>query len=169
MKRLFFALRPDDETRHSIDQLNRSIHARGMKKVKPDNLHVTLVFLGNVNAEAEEKIKEDAQSINGQPFVLHFDQLDYWRKPRILCLTSNQYDLELLRLVESLQAVVAPLGFKPEERPYKPHITLARKAVATVDCDFKSIAWRAQSFSLVESRSSFDGVDYQALQSWSFD
>jgi len=168
MKRLFFALWPDDETRKRIDQFNQSIKARGLKKVKRNNLHATLVFLGNIDAETQVLISENVQNIRTQSFILNFDQLDYWRKPRILCLTASQHDPKLLALAETIRNAAEVCGIKTEERPYKPHITLARKAVGNVEIEIKPITWRVRSFCLVESCSTPDGVHYQVLKSWSF-
>ena len=166
MKRLFFALWPDDETRKRIDRFNRSITSGRLKKLKRDNLHITLVFLGNVDAESEAMIRQSAENISVQSFVIHFDQLVFWRKPRILCLSAEKHDPQLLMLVDALKSAVELCGFKTEERPYQPHITLARKAVRPVEVEVQPIAWRAQSFCLVESCSTPDGVHYQVLQSW---
>ncbi len=166
MKRLFLALWPDDETRKRIDKLNQAINLKGLKKVKCDNLHVTLVFLGNVDVETQVLISESAQNISAQSFILNFDHLDYWRKPRILCLTASQQEPKLLALVDALKNACGTCGIKTEERPYKPHITLARKAVSNADVEVGSIVWLAQSFCLAESYSTPDGVHYQILQSW---
>ena len=168
MKRLFFALWPSDETRKQITRISQSIKTSGLKKVKQDNLHVTLVFLGNVDAETEILIRQRVNDVSVQPFVLDFDQLDYWRKPRILCLSTQQVHSQLLILVDTLKRKVEQCGLKTDERPYKPHITLARKAHKIIDIDALSIKWPVQAFCLVESCSTPDGVHYQVLQHWEF-
>ena len=168
MKRLFFALWPNNETRKKIDKINQSISSAGLKRVKCDNLHVTLVFLGNVDAESETMIRQRMKKISAQPFTIQFDQLSFWRKPRILCLTTQQYDQQLLILVDALKQELEQCGMVMEDRPYKPHITLARKALRLIDMDIKPIKWQAHSFCLVESLSTPDGVHYQVLQRWNF-
>ena len=168
MKKLFFALWPNDETRKQITKFNQSIKSAGLKQVKPGNLHVTLVFLGNVDAESEVMIRERVEHIIVQPFVLHFDQLDFWRKPRILCLSTQQYDPQLLVLVNALKSMVEQCGIKTEERSYKPHITLARKAHELIEIDVLPIEWQARAFCLVQSSSTTNGVHYQVLQRWNF-
>ncbi len=168
MKRLFFALWPDDETRKRIDRFNQSIKSGGLKKVKRNNLHVTLVFLGNVDAELEVMIRRRVENIRVNPFVLHFNRLDFWRKPQILCLSTQQQDSQLLMLVNALKNTVEQCGIKTEERCYQPHITLARKAHKRIDIDVLSMEWQAQSFCLVESCSTMEGVHYQVLQHWDF-
>ncbi len=169
MKRLFFALWPDDETRQLINKFNQSINSEGLKKVNPDNLHVTLIFLGNINAEPEVILRQSVEKISVQPFVLHFERLDFWQKPRILCLSTRSYDPQLSMLVDAIKKKVEQCGIKTEDRPYQPHITLARKACKLIDIGIPSIDWKAESFCLVESCSTSNGVQYQVLQRWVFD
>ena len=84
MKRLFFALWPTDKVRKQIDSFNCSMPSAHLKKVKAENLHVTLVFLGHVDTESELMLRQSVSDINVEPFDLHFDQLAFWSKPRIL-------------------------------------------------------------------------------------
>lgn len=168
MKRLFFALWPSDDSRKKIATFKQSIHANNLKKVKADNLHVTLVFLGNVDAKSEQQLRKSVKTIRSQPFLLRFNQLAFWQKPRILCLVTEQYDLQLSILVNALKKSAEQCGIKTEDRPYRPHITLARKARATINTEVPLIEWQAQSFCLVESISTPNGVHYQVLQQWHF-
>ena len=168
MKRLFFALWPNNETRKKIDKINQSISSAGLKRVKCDNLHVTLVFLGNVDAESETMIRQRMKKISAQPFTIQFEQLSFWRKPRILCLTTQQYDQQLIILVDGLKRELEQCGMPMEVRSYKPHITLARKVAKPIAIDIQPIEWRAQSFCLVESVSAPEGIHYQVLQRWNF-
>jgi len=168
MKRLFFALWPSDKTRKQIDSFNCSISSTHLKKVKADNLHVTLVFLGNVDTESELMLRQSVSDIKVEPFDLHFNQLAFWSKQRILCLLTQHYDEQLLMLVNQLKRKVEQCGLKTEERPYKPHITVARKATRLTDTKAFSIEWSAQSYCLVESCSTEDGVRYQVIQRWVF-
>ena len=168
MKRLFFALWPTNEIRKQIDKFNQSIHSAGLKKVNADNLHITLVFLGNVDEKSENMIRKNVENISVKPFVLHFDRLDFWKKPRIICLSAQHDDSQLLTLVNALKNKVEQSDIETDKRIYKPHITLARKARKLIDIDILDIEWSAQSFCLVESCSRPDGVHYQVLQRWDF-
>ncbi|GAW86836.1 2'-5' RNA ligase [Bathymodiolus platifrons methanotrophic gill symbiont] len=169
MKRLFFALWPDEQTRKEVNQFNKSITAEGQKKVKADNLHVTLLFLGNTPAQTEAEIRQAVKKISVQPFVLHFDQLDFWQKPKVLCLTMEQYDPQLAILVDALKKIADQCGLSIEERAYKPHVTLARKVRRLIEADLDAIEWQADCFCLIESCSTADGVHYQVLQRWDFE
>ena len=132
-------------------------------------MHVTLLFLGNTPAQAEAEIRRAVKNISVQPFVLHFDQLDFWQKPKVLCLTMEQYDPQLAKLVDALKKVVVQCGLSMEERPYKPHVTLARKVRRRIKTDVDTIEWQVDCFCLIESCSTADGVHYQVLQRWDFE
>lgn len=164
--RLFFALWPDDQTRQKLARLCRSIEAKGFRPVQPQNIHVTLVFLGNVKAASELLIKHSVTGISAKPFILTFDQLSYWSRPRILCLSCSKLVDEVELLVTALNTEVASCGLQTDTRPYRPHITLARHAKYLPEIKFEPIVWRAESFSLVESCSEPEGVNYKVRQQW---
>jgi 2'-5' RNA ligase len=166
--RLFFALWPDDQTRLELVRLSQSIEAKGFRPVRPQNVHVTLVFLGNVDAASELLIKDSITGISAKPFVLSFDQLSYWSRPKVLCLTCSHTPDEVKMLVAALNMEVASCGLQTETRPYKPHITLVRHVQYLPDINFEPIVWRAESFCLVESCSEPDGVSYKVIQQWPF-
>jgi 2'-5' RNA ligase len=166
VRRLFFAFWPSDATRKTVGQFSQTLKARDLKIVKANNLHVTLVFLGNVDAQTERVIRQKASSISAQPFMLNFNQLAFWHKPRILCLLSRAVDPQLLVLVDALTEIAEQSAIKIEDRPYQPHITLARKAKALINANAPAIQWYVGSFCLVESCSTLEGVQYQVVQQW---
>ncbi len=165
--RLFFALWPDDETRQALAGLSQSIAAKGFKWVQLHNLHVTLVFLGQVDKDVESLIKESVAGIAVPPFELTFDSLSYWSRPRILCLTCRQPAPEAVAMLAiALDTAAANCGLQTDTRPYTPHITLARHARYLPDVKFEPIIWRADSFCLVKSCSEPEGVCYKVIQQW---
>jgi 2'-5' RNA ligase len=166
--RLFFALWPDNNTRHNLARFSQSILTNDCKRVPPNNLHVTLVFIGNVNKAGELAIKQQVANISSQPFVVVFDQLSYWNKPKVISLTSQHPADPLMILSESLNRAVTGCGIETDSKPYNPHVTLARHILAFVDRECEPLVWRAESFCLVESSSSLDGVCYTVKEQWSF-
>jgi 2'-5' RNA ligase len=167
--RLFFALWPDDETRQALARLSQVIKAKDLKWVKPHNLHVTLVFLGQVDKEARLLIRQSVTDIAVQPFALLFDSLSYWKIPGILCLTSQQpVPKEAMILTAALKSAVEKYGLHTDLRPYIPHITLARHARYLPDVKIEPINWRSEAFCLVESCSEPEGVFYKVRERWSF-
>lgn len=166
MKRLFFALWPDQQTRNKIAAFNQGLISPGLRTLKADNLHITLVFLGNTDFKTEMLLRVLAGKVKVHPFVVRFDQLEFWRKPKIICLTPSIYDQQLAILADTLNTLVRQCAMAIEDRPYQPHITLARKAQKLIDITEPLIEWQADSFCLVESVSLAEGIHYQVLQRW---
>jgi len=166
--RLFFALWPDDETRLKLVRLSRSIQTQGFRPVPLYNYHATLVFLGNVDETAEVLIKQCAATIAAELFELKFDHLSYWRKPKVLCLTCRQPVQQAVDLARALDEAAANCGIQTDPRPYNPHVTLARHGSTFVERDCDPIVWQANSFCLVQSCSTPDGVVYKVKEQWPF-
>ncbi len=166
-RRLFFAFWPADGVRAAIARLARKkLHKNG-KPVRPENLHVTVVFLGSVDEHQQRCLEAMAATLHGEPFELVLDRFGFWPKPRILWLAPAHMPGALLRLVAALNRGIQPCGFTPETRPYRPHVTLARKAAHGVDpWPPAAIPWPVTSFSLVESVTASEGAQYRVLRTW---
>ena len=99
------------------------------------------------------------------PFRLHFDRLEFWPRPKVASLVASTVPPELQALVDHLNCIVSDLGIKPEDRNYRPHITVVRNARAF---QTERLAQRAtsewSSFELVESVSGPQGVTYHPLK-----
>jgi 2'-5' RNA ligase len=166
VKRLFFALWPDQVTRAKIDLLNQSLFCKHLKKVRPSNLHVTLAFMGRVDEKIERSIRGSIPDITAEQITIFFDQLTSWSDAGVLCLTSSKQPQQIIDLVEQLKIVMGDCGVEVDSRPYTAHVTLARKVQPNPTTILTSIYWHAISFALVESVSTPRGVDYQVLESW---
>lgn len=164
--RLFFALWPDEQAKLKLIRLNQAIESNGFKPVLPHNLHATMLFIGNVDTDTEVLIKQTTLGISPKPFELKFDQLSYWSKPKVICLTCSHIPVELKLLVIALNSAVASYGLPIEARPYVPHITLTRHAHYLPSIKFEPIVLRPQAFMLAESCSESDGVNYKIRQQW---
>ncbi|MGA9172520.1 MAG: RNA 2',3'-cyclic phosphodiesterase [Thermoactinomyces sp.] len=97
-----------------------------------EDYHITLKFLGNCTAQQIKGITEElrGQAETHSPFSLKLKGLGTFGRPdspRILWAGVGG-DLPALELLERrIVNRLIPLGFSPEERPYRPHVTLARK------------------------------------------
>jgi len=149
--RLFLALWPDDTVRCRVRE-----HAQGWfippgsVRYGPPDWHVTLHFLGKVLAE---RVPDIAAGIDvpREPFELVLDQPRIW--PRGLAVIGAS---TIPQALKSLHARVgeALLGLDQavETRPYRPHLTLARRAEAAVKPDAPvPVAWPVSGFVLVVS------------------
>jgi 2'-5' RNA ligase len=165
LKRLFFALWPDLETRAKCAAISTTLKSFG-RPVHPDNLHATLVFLGSVDETIETKLIDTASAVNFAKISIRFDSLNYWRRPRIICLCGKPEDSAVALLVGQLNTMAATLEIPTDDRPYQAHITLLRKANKLPPLAFEPIVWQSDAFCLVESCSTPEGVAYRVLKTW---
>ena len=165
--RLFFALWADDEVRRRVARLTRpwrSIHP--YRWTAPDKLHLTLAFLGDIKPERVAELYRIGQSLPVPAFELTLDKLEFWSRPEVLCLTASAVPEPLQTLVGQLNAALDDARFPTEKRPYRPHLTLARRAwqLPTLDAKFSGLAWKAQQCCLVESKPREMGSPYGILR-----
>ncbi len=167
--RLFFALWPGEPLRSVLARRVESLVPPGLgRPQRPDQLHLTLEFLGSVPSTRLRAARDAAAAVRGEPFELLLDAVEYWRRPRILCLVAREIPPALAQLVHALRVELASRGFEPERRPYRAHLTLARKVgQAPAPAVVEPLRWPATEFALVESVTERAGSIYQPLRSWS--
>jgi 2'-5' RNA ligase len=165
-KRLFFALWPDNRQRDRLrDVINSVAKTVEGRPVDRRNWHVTLPFIGDVDESQIPDLKELAGRIQVEPFRLGFDRLEFWARPKIACLAAASVPTELEDLVESLNSVLQVVGVVPEDRTYRPHITVSRNARAFTTERLSQRAMTEWSgFELMESVSVPGGVSYASLK-----
>jgi RNA 2',3'-cyclic 3'-phosphodiesterase len=166
IKRLFFALWPDDNTRQQCTNITTAIQNANTSPVTAANLHVTLVFLGQVTSDQEIILKQQAATIPVPEIILCFNQLSFWKKPKVLCLTATECSPESMMLVEPLSNLAKNLNIPIDEHPYQPHVTLIKKVKAPTTLDFEPITWHSNAFCLVESCSLPTGIEYRVIETW---
>ncbi|BAV34527.1 2'-5' RNA ligase [Sulfuricaulis limicola] len=167
-QRLFFALWPPAELSRELHRLaGNALRGGAGRRVAPENIHLTLAFLGSVNASFRECAEQAATAIRATSFTLMLEQMGYWPKPGILWAGPNQTPSLLIQLVQELNAGLVACGYDAEKRPYAAHLTLARKthlhnAVASME----PRAWEINRFHLVRSHTHAGGARYEILRSW---
>lgn len=166
--RLFFALWPDEATQGQFDRAGQILHrACGGKRTRSENIHLTLVFLGDVPAERVAAVRAIAQSLAIPAFNLNFDRLGWWRRNQIGWSAPADAPKPLFDLVSGLQGGLAAADFKVEDRPYLPHLTLVRRAHCRGShFDAEAIAWPVREFVLVSSTLSENGSAYEIIGRW---
>jgi len=163
--RLFLALWPDPATRHALRARRDAWDwPRGTTPVASDKLHVTLHFLGEVpNARVAELQRGVALPFT--PFTLTLGVPRLWHHG-IAVLEPLEESPALLALHAQLAAALVALGLQPEERAYRPHVTLARRATnAVVPPQAAPLLWQVGGYALVESKPG-DGGAYTVLQEY---
>lgn len=167
--RLFFALWPDEPTARRLAELQRALRPVCPGRwLRPENLHVTLVFLGQVAARRLPELASLAERVQCPPFALSLDRLRWWRGNRLLCLAPEVTPAGLSVLVADLSAALSAAGFELERRAYRAHLTLARQVAASDRLPGLPgpIVLEANAFSLMESRATPAGSRYLSLGIW---
>jgi 2'-5' RNA ligase len=167
--RLFFALWPDETLR------SRLVEAAGLlrktmsgKWVRPENLHITLAFLGDVSAERLGKVVRIGAETCGSGFTLRLDRAEFWPRNGIICLGASETPPALRELAGGLIERLGAAGFAMEKRAFRAHLTLARKGGSDrtrIDLP-EPVAWKVDGFHLVESRLSREGSVYLRRENW---
>lgn len=128
--RLFFALNMDRSARREIVRLQSrmwGVDVRGL--TRPENLHLTLAFLGNTEPARLEELRQIMDRLEVPPLALHFDRIGVFRRESgdIWWLGMGE-NRELLKLQAELTKELRKAGFPVEDRKFVPHLTLARRA-----------------------------------------
>ena len=133
MIRAFIAITPPTTLQQTVADVRQVFQRLSppWRWVTPDHIHLTLRFLGDVPDESVPSLLQAmAQAAQDQPaFPLRAQALGCFphpARPRVLWVGLDDPSQSLGRLNERLMAALTPLGFPPEDRPFHPHLTLAR-------------------------------------------
>ena len=161
-KRLFFALWPDDRQRDYLrDVINSVAKTVEGRPVDRRGWHVTLAYIGDFPEEQVPELLARAREIPVEPFRLSFDRLEFWPRPKIASMVAATVPPELEALVLALHALMQDFGVVPDDRAYRPHITVVRNArTFTTERLTQRVATEWSSFELVESIGEPGGQKY---------
>ena len=182
--RLFVALDPPEPVRRRIAAMQAELrraagrHADEVRWVAPEDVHLTLQFLGAVPEERLEALRGALAALARQarPLALELKGAGGFpsaRRPRVVWVGVGGEIAPLADLAAGLGRRLAPLGFPPEDRPLSPHLTLGRAregrgapglggALAQV-ASLEGAPWRAEALVLFRSHLSPAGARYQPL------
>jgi len=126
MPRLFIAVDLPDGLRENLASMSFGIP--GARWVPPEQLHLTVRFIGEVDGSLYRDIKDVLDQIHFTSFRLQLKGVGYFpprRAPRVLWVGVEKSG-ELLQLKKKIDATLLRLKLEPEGRKFSPHITLAR-------------------------------------------
>ncbi len=132
--RSFVAVDTSSKVKEEVGELVKGLKVKTAvpaKWVHPQQMHLTLVFLGEVSPEFIEKGKVCLEPIARQfrPFNCQFEGLGAFPslvRARVLWLGLKRGEEELKELQKEVSRVLEPIGYRAEKRPFTPHLTLAR-------------------------------------------
>lgn len=166
--RLFFALWPPDAVRNALFAAAQPLRAacRG-RPVAKRNLHLTVAFLGGVAEERLVDVETAAAAVRAPRFELRFDGHGWFERPRVVWLGCRRVPATARVLIGQLNSALEPLGFRPDPRPFHPHLSVLRNCRA---CDFdgviEPVAWPVDSLTLLRSETQPAGARYEPLAQW---
>ena len=131
-------------------------------RVTPERLHLTLHFLGSIAVDRVEAVRGGVV-VPFTGFDLVLDQADLFTRG-IAVLLARPTPPALARLHRDLGAALGALDVPVETRPWRPHVTLSRRARgARPPTALPTVRWRVRGYALVESRPG-SGGGYRVLQ-----
>lgn len=181
--RLFVACEVPDDVKDSIGEVIENLRARSgnaVRWIRPEGVHVTLKFLGEVPTKKLPAVKLAIQEavVGHSPFELEFSNIGTFggrEGLRIMWVGIAGDVLRLEALVRAVNAALAVVGFEPERRPFRPHLTLGRVRdeistrhraeieVAVGKVSVPPVSWRTAQVSLMRSRLTAQGATYEVL------
>jgi len=128
--RIFIGIDLDREVRARISRFLDGVEsfAPDARWVRPESLHITLKFIGEQPPERVEAITERLRRVEGSAFEIGSAGYGFFptaKAPRVFWI-GIQAGPQLAELAESIDRATAELGIPREDRPYSPHLTLAR-------------------------------------------
>ena len=147
---------PDEAVREQLHRLQRDLILAGGRPVPKENLHLTLLFLGNVEAGKIDAICDITADIAERRFSLMLDTFGSFKQnnARVLWLGPSAPPPELDTLHQSLRQQIQSVGLSVGMETYRPHVTLVRKAGPQKFSEEpdRSILWTVRRCALVASK-----------------
>lgn len=133
MLRLFLALELSGQQKHLLHDLQSKlkINLNGVRWVRPENMHLTVKYLGDTAEDLLETLKLDITEAMKtiEQFSIKYGECGVFPSPqkaRVIWVGLKEGNAETLNLHEKVENTVIKLGLAPERRAYKPHLTLGR-------------------------------------------
>jgi 2'-5' RNA ligase len=128
---LAFELPPD--IKRSVLLVSKDLRKSDLNArwVKVDNIHLTVVFMGDIREEDIRPIREEIKEVclGSGPFDISLKGIGVFpneRRPRVMWLGLDGEIEMISALRDRLQERLGPFGIKREKRPFRPHLTLGR-------------------------------------------
>jgi 2'-5' RNA ligase len=170
--RIFVGIDLDSEVRARIERFVEGAQgfASGARWVRPESLHITLKFIGEQTPQKVEAITERLGQIERSSFEIHCAEYGFFptvKAPRVFWI-GIQSGPQLAELAEGIDTVVAELGIPREDRPYSPHLTLARAGGRSGAPKWRKGDGPNNTFATLEKRLATMNLDFGAMTAREF-
>jgi 2'-5' RNA ligase len=126
-KRLFVSLELPSSVRQRLGELDP--HLPGVRWLAPEQMHLTLSFLGNVSTHIQESLSEKLRAISWKSFFLPLVGVGAFPgkgRPNVIWIGVGRGHPHLFQLHKRVQEAALAAGLEPDLRSFHPHITIAR-------------------------------------------
>lgn len=172
--RCFVACWPDDSTRQHLDRAAAYALARcqGARRVRADNLHLTLAFIGELPLPKARETAEALRRVSSEPFEWHVDHVGRFERARVMW-AGGPPEPRLEQLAERARSELRALQVRFDSKPFAAHVTLLRDIPAlrgarqaeTVE-PIEPFDWTIrEALLMVSERDSQGAVRYRAFAS----
>ncbi|MEO0102704.1 MAG: RNA 2',3'-cyclic phosphodiesterase [candidate division WOR-3 bacterium] len=179
MIRSFIAIPLPKEVREEIGKILKEYESKDFCRwVAPENLHITLIFLGEISErflrEVQIEVAKVVEQRKGFSIKLGgFGAFPSVKNPRVLWIGVSSGGKEVEELQGSLVDNLARIGFKPEERKFHPHLTIGRvkgimKEIDLWERKYESEAVPVNSIVLFKSTLTPNGPIYEKIEEYPF-
>ncbi len=131
--RAFLAIDLPDSLRGEIGKIQDRLrpHVSGIRWTRPEGIHLTLKFFGDISKDEIETLSRVIENTTGgvSPFSLRLGTPGFFpgtRRPRVLWIGVDGDVAALVKLQQEIERDLETGGFRMESRPYSPHLTMGR-------------------------------------------
>ncbi|PIQ83787.1 MAG: RNA 2',3'-cyclic phosphodiesterase [Candidatus Omnitrophica bacterium CG11_big_fil_rev_8_21_14_0_20_63_9] len=178
--RAFIGLPLPHEIRASLKELQRELATAGadVKWVEPQNVHVTLKFLGEITEPQRQDIERRLREI-GAASISFIAQLakpgafPSWSAPRVIWIGIEPGDKPMSALAARIEEAMGGVGIAKEPKPFAVHVTIGRvrsaRGLRELSARIRGLQWQppkpwtVSTVTLYESRLSPGGPTYAVL------
>ncbi len=166
-RRVFFALWPDETVARQLHAIARRHAAPDARIMRRETLHLTLAFIGDIDAARLPAIEAVGDAVLWPRFDMTLSDFGLWRHNHILWAAPGQPPDALAAVADDLAKGLHEIGIALEKRAFHPHLTLARRCAQLRPHDASaSIQWRVREGVLVESQRDAQGARYAVRRRW---
>jgi 2'-5' RNA ligase len=168
-QRLFFALWPNAKLQGALHDVGQQLQkAFGGRVVRTENIHLTLAFLGSVPTERIDELVGIGSLIMVKRFELKLTETGCWKRSAVGWIAPESLPEPLKDLVLDLRSRLLTAGFRVDNKPFAPHLTLVRKAKCktTEAPPAATLVWPVARFALIASETLDTGPVYTPISGW---
>ncbi len=179
--RSFVAVDTSEQVKSELARLIAELKVRtqlNVKWVKPEQMHLTLAFLGEVSEQFIEQTKAQLEPVanNIKPFACQIEGLGAFpgaSRARVLWAGMRDGEKEIKELQKEVVRALTQIGYVPEKRPFSPHLTLGRLREPADVSFIASIPFQSSLFPvtgviLFRSVLKPEGPEYTVLKEFAF-